>query len=107
MGKSRTILIFAALLCATPAAAWAADNGAKVYQSRCAMCHGSDGKANTPAGKSFQTPGFDSAAVMKQSDADLAEIIRKGKGKMPAYGSQLTADQIQSLIAHIHALQGK
>jgi mono/diheme cytochrome c family protein len=48
---------------------------------------------------------FNSPDVMKESDADLTAIIKKGKNKMPSFDGKLTDAQIATLIAHIHTLQ--
>jgi mono/diheme cytochrome c family protein len=48
---------------------------------------------------------FKSAALIKASDADLIASTTNGKGKMPAYKSQLTAPQIADVIAYVRTLQ--
>ncbi|MDR5729708.1 MAG: cytochrome c [Terriglobia bacterium] len=84
---------------------FAQSGGADVYKSKCAMCHGADGTASSPAGKAMKTPSFKDPAVMKMSSAELAGIVKAGKGRMPAYGSQLSDAQIKSVVAYIHTLQ--
>jgi mono/diheme cytochrome c family protein len=42
-----------------------------------------------------------SADVQKQSDAELATIIAKGKGRMPAQEGKLSRDQINDLVKYI------
>ena len=69
------------------------------------MCHAADGSGNTPAGKSMGALPFKSAALIKASDADLIAATTNGKGKMPAYKSQLTDAQISALITYIRTLQ--
>ena len=83
----------------------AQDSGADLYKSKCQMCHAADGSGNTPAGKAMKARPFNSPDVLKQSDADLTAVIKKGKNKMPAFEGKLTDAQIASLIAHIHTLQ--
>jgi cytochrome c6 len=48
---------------------------------------------------------FNSAALIKASDADLIAATTNGKGKMPAYKAQLTAPQIAAAIAYVRTLQ--
>jgi cytochrome c6 len=79
----------------------------KLYGSKCAMCHGPDGKGDTPAGKANKIVDLTSADVQKRSDEDLAETITKGKNKMPAYGKSLKPDQISGLVAYIRSLGKK
>jgi mono/diheme cytochrome c family protein len=83
----------------------AQDSGPDLYKSKCQMCHAADGSGNTPAGKAMKARPFNSPDVLKQSDADMTAVIKKGKNKMPAFEGKLTDAQIASLIAHIHTLQ--
>lgn len=85
--------------------AFAQDSGAETYKARCAMCHGEDGTANTPAGKLFKAASFSEPAIVKIPDADRATIVKKGKDKMPAFGGKLTDDQIKSVLTYIHTLK--
>lgn len=83
-----------------------ADNaGAATYKAKCAVCHGADGKGETAIGKTNKIRDLGSADVQKQSDADLAELIGKGKGKMPPYGKSLKPEQIKDLVAYIRTLK--
>jgi len=84
---------------------FAADSGADLYKTKCAMCHGPDGKGETAMGKRLGTKDLGSADVQKQSDGDLTTVITKGKGKMPAYEGKLTGDQIQELVKFIRTLK--
>lgn len=95
------------LLCLASPIASAENNGASLFQSRCAMCHGADGRGNTPAGKAFKAPDFHDSEVIKMTDAELETIIGKGKGKMPAYENRLSGNQIKGLVAYIRTLQSK
>ena len=83
-----------------PAAADAAAN----YKTKCAMCHGADGKGDTPAGKKMGAHDFSSPEVQKATDAELIAITTKGKNKMPAYGSKLSDADIKDLVPYIRQL---
>ncbi len=84
-----------------------ADNPAEAaYKAKCAVCHGPDGKGETAAGKTMKVRDFASDEVQKMSDADLADAISKGKGKMPAYKT-LTPDQVKGLVAYIRSFAKK
>jgi cytochrome c6 len=72
--------------------------GEALYKAKCAGCHGADGKAN-------KVRDLGSADVQAQSDDAIAEIIGSGKGKMPAYGKSLKAEQIKDLVAYIRSLK--
>ena len=45
--------------------------------------------------------------VQKQTDAALAEVITKGRGKMPAFGGKIKPDDVTKLVAYIRALPDK
>lgn len=105
MNRQKTVLVtlmFAGLATST---VLAQSGGADIYKSKCTMCHAADGSANSPAGKAMKTPSFKDPAVMKMSSAELAGIVKAGKGRMPGYGAQLSDAQIKSVVAYIHTLQ--
>ena len=87
-------------LWSTPAAADAAAN----YKAKCAMCHGADGKGDTPAGKKMGVHDFSSPDVQKASDADLIAVTTRGKNKMPACGGKVSDADIKDLIGYIRQL---
>ena len=70
-----------------------------LYKSKCAMCHGADGKK--AVGHDLQ-----SADVQNKSDANLAAVITDGKApKMPKYGDKLKPEEIKGLVAYIRTLK--
>lgn len=80
------------------------DKSAALYKQKCAACHGADGKGDTPTGKSLKVRSFADPEVAKIGDEDLASAIEKGKGKMPAYGKSMKADEIKAMVAYIRSL---
>ena len=84
-----------------------ADGAALYKQKACAQCHGADGSGNTPVGKSLKARDLRSDDVQKQSDDELAAVITEGKGKMPAFRSSLSADEVRELVTYIRALAKK
>ena len=82
-------------------------HGSALFESKCVMCHGTDGSGNTPIGKAMKVLDLRSHEVQKQSNAQLAAIISHGKEKMPAFGNSLTKTQINELVAFIHGLAKK
>jgi mono/diheme cytochrome c family protein len=90
---------------AAVATATAQTSGPDTYKAKCAMCHGTDGSGNTPAGKAMKAQPFNSPDLIKASDADLIAATKNGKGKMPAYSGKLTDAQIKDVIAYIRKLQ--
>ena len=86
--------------------AFAQNSGADTYKAKCAMCHGADGLAATPAGKAMKAPSFKDPAVVKAPDAELIAVVKNGKNnKMPSYVGKITDDQIKSVVAYIRTLQ--
>lgn len=81
-----------------------ADGGAE-FKVRCAPCHGARGAGDTKIGQNLKVRDLGSADVQKQPDEELAAIITKGKGKMPAYGGKLSKDQISDLLRYIRTLK--
>jgi cytochrome c6 len=96
------------LLCAfavLPRPAKAQTGGETLYKTKCAACHGADGKGETTVGKANKVRDLGSADVQKQTDDELAGIIGNGKGKMPAYAKSLKPEQIKDLVAYIRTLK--
>jgi len=95
--KVFTIATALAAFLSIPLSAYAQSDA--LYKSKCAMCHGADGK---------KAAGHDlsSADVQKESDADLAAVIANGKApKMPKYADKLKPEEIQGLVAYIRTLK--
>ena len=90
----------------TPAMVAPTDDATGLFKAKCVACHGSDASGNTPMGKRLKIRDLRSAEVQGQSDAQLFNIISKGKGKMTAYGKSLSQEQIHQLVAFIRE-QGK
>ncbi len=79
-------------------------SAADLYSSKCKMCHGADGKGNTPVAKTMGVHDFKSPEVAKESVADMIAVTKNGKNKMPAYNGKLTDDQIKDLVTYIRSL---
>ncbi len=103
---SRTLLalVAASFLFAVPIFG---QGGASLYKSRCAACHGADGKGDTGIGKSMHLRSLASAEVQKESDKQLTDIIADGKAAMPAYKDKLSGSQIKELVSFIRELGKK
>ena len=93
----RKILVAAALSLAGPALAV---DAAALYASKCAACHGKDGKG-TPSGKKMGAK--DLSLEMKEPVQEIAEDISNGTGKMPAFKGKLTAEEIDALAKFVKA----
>lgn len=85
--------------------------GQKLFEAKCAQCHGKDAKGNPKMEKLLKldpsTLNLTKAdAVSMTSDAIVAQITN-GKKKMPGYKGKLTADQIQDIAAYLKGIQGE
>lgn len=70
------------------------------FKKNCAMCHAADG-SGTALGKRLHTPDLRSKEVHEKTSAVLAQSIVAGKNNMPAFGTKLGSDEIQSLVEYI------
>ncbi len=101
------VMIALALFLILPNLSWAADDGASIYKTKCAMCHGAD-LTGKPAAK---IPSLVSDDAKKLSDADLTDMIANGgkdKKPMHAFSAKgMTPDQIKMVIAYVREAQKK
>ena len=98
-----TVLLGAVAFVSAPVRAQS--GGQALYTTKCAGCHGADGKGQTAMGKANNIRDLGSADVQGQSDDAIAGIIGNGKGKMPAYGKSLKPEQIKDLVGYIRTLK--
>jgi cytochrome c6 len=100
-------MIALALFLMLPNLSWAADDGATIYKTKCAMCHGAD-LAGKPAAKIPSLVGDD---AKKASDADLTDMIANGgKDKKAAHSfatKGVTPDQVKMVASYIREAQKK
>jgi cytochrome c6 len=102
------LLSIGAVLCiatlALPVRLRAQNDAEKIYKTNCVLCHAADGSGNSPSGKALGAEDLRSDVVQKKTDAELADAIAQGKGKMPAFGKKLRPEDISKLVAYIRAL---
>ncbi len=94
------LTIAVALFILIPSLSWAADDGATLYKTKCAACHGVDG-AGKPAAKIPSLIGDD---AKKMADADLDKAITE-KPKHAGVAKSLTPDQVKMLVSYIRSIQ--
>jgi mono/diheme cytochrome c family protein len=95
------------VLVLSPALFGQAETGEAIYKRNCAGCHGADGSGQTAMGRTFKIGDLRAAEAQKMTDAQLADLIAKGKGKMPAYEKRLSHEQIQSVVGYLRELAKK
>ena len=90
-----------AFVAALSTSLFAAD-GATIFKTKCAGCHGADGsKVIAAMGvKPVNTP-----EVKKMGAAGVANIVTKGQGRMPAFGSKLSPEEVKAVSAYVLTLK--
>jgi cytochrome c oxidase cbb3-type subunit 3 len=112
--KGAAILAAGMWLVSTGARVAQAQDAKAMYEKSCNTCHGPGGKGDGPAGKMLKPPPADLGTVLKgKADADVAKVIKEGGkavGKsalMPAFGTKLSDDQINSLVQLVKGFSSK
>lgn len=82
--------------------------GKAIYEQRCAVCHGPQGRGDGPEAP-FLSPrpgSLISAGTSVKSDADLLAVISNGKPRtaMPAWKDLLTDEQRRDVLAYVRTL---
>jgi mono/diheme cytochrome c family protein len=83
------------------------DATVKLYQAKCAGCHGADGSGSTTVGKALKLKDIRDPEIQKTTDDELTTLIAKGKDKMPANEKTLKPEQIKSLVGYTRELMKK
>ena len=100
-------VVFIGLIAVCSGISAAQSAGETLFKTKCAACHGPDGKGESAMAKKLGVRNLGSAEVQGQSDAQLTDIVTKGKDKMPAFEGKLTKEQIGQLVAYIRELGKK
>lgn len=92
-----------------------AEKGARIYQEKCVMCHGKDGKGNGPVATSLQHPPADLTnhfhtapgegdgyLFWRISEGGVVEPFRSQKSSMPAFKSSLSEKQRWHVLTYVH-----
>lgn len=94
------ILVGTVLLCVVPARAQSADDaGQDVYAEHCAPCHGDRLNATGAAP--------DLKRLRAEQKTHFDEIVRNGKGQMPAWDGMITDEEINAIWAYVRSRAAK
>ena len=79
------------------------EDGAAVYKSKCAMCHGENGVAKKMAepSRNLNDPKFQEAV----SKDEIVKILTEGKGKKKSMKDKLTPEQITAAADYVKTLK--
>lgn len=91
-------------------AAVSVELGAKVFVQRCALCHGPEGRGDGPGSVALKPKPrnfHDQAYMSSRTDAQLLEVIHKGKGAMPRWGGVISEAEMQSVLGYVRELGKK
>lgn len=97
------ILGLAGLMLAAPMVANAAD-GATLFRSNCAGCHGRAGKGDGPGARSLN-PKPPDLTKSKLGVQQIMKIVRDGRGACPSWRSSLSDADIRNVANHTKGLQ--
>lgn len=112
-----------------PVKVTSAASGKEMYESYCAVCHGTDGKGNGPAASALKTPPTDLTTLSKNNGGKYpslkvsaairgdSDITAHGTKEMPVWGSLFrdmsqghegeVQQRVNNLTKYIESLQGK
>src|ERR1041384_8529611 len=77
-----------------------AGDAAGTYNSKCAKCHGRDGRSKTMRGRLTHSRDLSSGEWQNDgSDERIYNSISNGKGKMPAFKKYLTDNQMAACVS--------
>jgi len=78
------------------------------WRRNCEKCHGPRGRGDGPEGPMVKAPDLTRAEWQaKVTDDEMAELIRKGKNKMPGFEAALPAQVIDGLVRRIRAARAR
>jgi mono/diheme cytochrome c family protein len=75
----------------------AVDDGEALYESKCSVCHGSDGTAGIAGAANLQLTSLDTVALQR--------VIAEGRNVMPAFKTSLSDIEIRRLAGYIKTLK--
>ncbi len=77
----------------------------RLYGSKCAACHGKDGKAQTEKGKKMKVRDLASAEVQKSTDAEMKKAISEGlkteHGEMEGFKDDIKDPELDALVKYM------
>jgi mono/diheme cytochrome c family protein len=80
--------------------------GQEIYEKKCALCHGTKGDGKGPAGAGLnpKPTNFKESHGEKMTDGEPLWKITRGRGPMPSFEKELTAEERWHVVNYINAL---
>jgi mono/diheme cytochrome c family protein len=79
------------------------DKGKALYDEKCMICHGANGKGDGPAAAALSPPpkDFNRPEFWNQKNVDqvITNQVKNGKGAMPAFS--LSDEEIKAIIGYM------
>ena len=101
-----SVVAFASRGVAKETPASAGGDAATIFNSKCAKCHGRDGRSKTMRGKLSHARDLTDAGWQNDvSDERLFNSISNGKGKMPSFKKSISDGDIDSLVSYVRRLR--
>lgn len=94
-GSLALVLVFA--VAALPLQKSNLPDGKTVFEDKCARCHGKDGTKGLLGAKNLQ--------ISTLPDAELLQVITKGRRIMPAWGNKLSVQELQLVLNYVKQLR--
>lgn len=83
-----------------------AQSGEAIYKAHCQSCHGATGTPNPGIAKILGVKPASDPSVKKLSEAEMAAVVKNGKGKMkPVAG--LSDAQVKEVVTYFRELGKK
>ncbi len=80
-----------------------------MYEGSCKTCHGLDGKGNQKVADMLKVDlsklDLTDDETTKKKDAELANAIFNGAGKMKGYRNKFSDPDVNAIVSHIRSLQ--
>ncbi|MEP7010327.1 MAG: c-type cytochrome [Acidobacteriota bacterium] len=84
--------------------------GEVLFRKHCSECHGVDARGNTPRymGNAYADLRDNTWRTAAADEGSIEALIETGVfGEMPAFGSQLSADEIRQVTYYLQVLRGE
>jgi mono/diheme cytochrome c family protein len=79
------------------------DEGKALFETYCAVCHGTQGRGDGPISQKIPPPpSYRSDRLMQFAPGRIFHVITLGTGKMPSYAAQLSADERWKIVTYVY-----